>query len=470
MRFLGIGDDNSLGDLYRRLMAEGHEVKVFIGDARYHGSLANLVDCISDWRAALPWIREAGPDGIVVFESAHAGALQDELRHEGFNVIGGSAYGDRLENDRSFGQQAMRAAGMQIAPSLEFDSFRIAIDFILTRPDRYVFKLNGGMHSSSLNYVGELNDGRDVVALLRQMERQWPDAAGKPEFILMRHVSGVEVGVGAYFNGESFMEPVCLDWEHKRFFNGELGELTGEMGTLVTYRHARPLFAATLERMAGALRASGYVGYINLNTIVNNDGIWPLEFTCRFGYPGYAILSALHIEGWGDLFRRMTDRSRIDFRTAPGFAVGVVLTVPPFPHAAADAAYDPSKGLPVFFRGALDRDEQLHLHFDEVSLIDGELVTSGGIGYVMVVTGQGSDVEEARVRAYRLAAKVVIPNLRYRTDIGSRFLASDAAVMQRLGLLPGAALPESAGPGDTVPAAPVSWAAAGRGRGRAGRW
>src|SRR5690242_9946608 len=102
MRFLGIGDSCDLGALYLRLLAEGHEVKVHVGLPICHGTLAGLVTRVEDWKCELDWIRAAGQEGIILFENVAAarGALQDELRREGFNVIGGSGYGDRLENDR----------------------------------------------------------------------------------------------------------------------------------------------------------------------------------------------------------------------------------------------------------------------------------------------------------------------------------------------------------------------------------
>ena len=41
--------------------------------------------------------------------------------------------------------------------------------------------------------------------------------------------------------------------------------------------------------MEARLAEENYVGYIDLNCIVNGNGIYPLEFTSRFGYPTISI-------------------------------------------------------------------------------------------------------------------------------------------------------------------------------------
>src|SRR5205823_5896672 len=123
----------------------------------------------------------------------------------------------------------------------------------------------------------------------------------------------------------------------------------------------------------------------------NEQGIWPLEFTCRFGYPGYAILDALQMTPWGELFHAMVTRNDDSFETRTGFAAGIVMTTPPFPYGR-DVVREPV-GLPIVLEGVTDEDRR-HLHYGEVRLKNTQLVTSGGYGWTMVVTGSGLTVRE----------------------------------------------------------------------------
>ena len=434
MRFLGIGDYNDLGAMYHGLAQRGHEVRVSVANPAYRDVYGGMLDFTPDWQAELGWLREAGEDGIALFESATQGETQDTLRRDGFQVIGGSAFGDRLEADRAFGQQVLQGFGLRLAATHGFTAYEPALDFLRRKGGRYVLKFNGADNPRTRNYIGELDDASDMIALLGTYAA-YPGTREQPDFVLMEFVQGVEAGVGAYFNGSEFLSPACLDFEHKRFFTGELGELTGEMGTIVSYRGSDKLFAASLAKMAPLLREGGYCGYINLNMIVNEQGLWPLEFTSRFGYPGFAICEALHEEGWEHIFQRMLRKDGLQVATRAGYAAGVVLTVPPFPYSHGYAEL--SKGAPLSFRPGMTPADHAALYYAEVERRGDHLVTSGSTGYVGVATGTGDTVSAARDAAYALARQVVLPNLRYRTDIGERVERSDLRRLAEWGWLQG---------------------------------
>ncbi|WP_292534398.1 phosphoribosylglycinamide synthetase C domain-containing protein [Methylocystis sp.] len=429
MRILGIGDYCDLAALYLELSEEEHDVKVYIASPLCRSILSGMIAKTDDWRSELQWVKDAGGDGIILFENVACGGLQDDLRRDGFNVVGGSAFGDRLEIDRDYAQRLLAELGLATAATRRFSSRPDSLRFLREHPGRYVLKFNSP-DMAHRNYVGQLDDGRDIFALLQNLRRDLEDDAG---FILMDFIEGVEMGVGAYFDGEKFLEPACLDWEHKRFFPGDLGELTGEMGTVATFDRSATFFDVTLARIEPLLRRHRHCGYVNLNTIVNERGIWPLEFTCRFGYPGFAILSPLQRTSWSRLLQAMARRDKDRLRVEEGFSVGVVLTVPPFPYSRRQA--EEPLGMPIFFEGALSRRDRKNLHYCEVALDDGQLVTAGAYGWTMVATGCGRTIQRARRNAYRLIERVRIPNMRYRRDIGARLIAADYGKVNALGLL-----------------------------------
>src|SRR5437879_2280771 len=70
-------------------------------------------------------------------------------------------------------------------------------------------------------FVGEEEDGEDVIRMLDAYKKAFSDEI--KVFQLQRRINGVEVAVGAFFNGKKFVTPVNINFEHKKLFPGEVG-------------------------------------------------------------------------------------------------------------------------------------------------------------------------------------------------------------------------------------------------------
>jgi phosphoribosylamine--glycine ligase len=409
--FLFVSLTGLISDIAWQVSKEGHEVRYYIADKKERDIADGFVAKSKDWEKDADWA-----DIFIFDDTLGQGEKAQALRAQGKKVIGGTSYGDRLEDDRSFGQEELKKAGVNIIPYGEFESFDDAIEHVVQNPGRYVIKPSGEAQNVKRRlFVGEEEDGQDVVRMLEAYKKAFSDEI--KVFQLQRRVVGVEVAVGAFFNGKNFIYPININFEHKKLFPGDLGPPTGEMGTSMFWSGPNKLFNETLLKMEGKLAEEGYVGYIDLNCIVNNHGIYPLEFTARFGYPTISIQQAGMITPIGQFFWDLANGVDPKLKTRSGFQIGVRIVVPPFPFDDDETFDSLSKNSAIVFKKP-PADE---IHIEDVKQINGQWVVAGTSGVILIVIGLGQTMKQAQAQVYSRIKNVMIPTMYYRTDIGDRW-------------------------------------------------
>ena len=423
--FLFVSIDALIGDTAWQIVKEGHNVKYYISCDEEKDVADGFVPKVDDWQKEVPWA-----DVIVFDDVLGQGAKAKKLRDEGKLVVGGSPYSDKLEDDRSFGQEELKSAGVNIIQQNNFTSFEDAQEYVRQNPNKYVIKPSGeAQNKKQLLFVGEEETGRDVIQVLEHYKAVWRDKI--KEFQLQRKVGGVEVAVGAFFNGTEFIYPINVNFEHKKLFPGNIGPSTGEMGTSMFWSPPNTLFKETLAKMEAKLREEHYVGYIDINCIVNSQGIYPLEFTSRFGYPCLFIQQEGMLVPMGEFLYQLAKGEKPQLKVRSGFQIGVRIIMPPYPFTDQEAFDTHSKEAVIIFKKPDDRDG---VHIEDVKKIDGEWVIAGTTGVVLTVAACGQTMQQARQRVYNRVNNIMLPNRYYRNDIGERW-AEDSDKLHTWGYL-----------------------------------
>lgn len=409
--FLFVSLDALITDIAWQILKEGHNVKYFIHDPGQKDIGDGFVPKTDNWGQEVSWA-----DVIVFDDVLGQGEKAKKLRDEGKYVVGGTPYTDKLEDDRAFGQQELKKAGVSIIPQQNFTSFDDAISFVQGNPGKYVIKPSGeAQNLKQLLFVGQEEDGRDVIQVLDHYKKLW--AHRIKEFQLQKKISGVEVAVGAFFNGNEFIYPINVNFEHKKLFPGNIGPPTGEMGTSMFWCEPNKLFKSTLGRMESVLREEHYVGYIDINCIVNSYGIYPLEFTSRFGYPTISIQQEGMVNPIGEFLYEIARGDKPLLKTRNGFQVGVRLLVPPYPFTDKETFDTNSRDAVVIFK----KPNMEGIHIEDVKKINGDWIIAGNAGVALIVVGCGQTMKQAKNRVYSKISNILLPNMYYRTDIGDRW-------------------------------------------------
>jgi phosphoribosylamine-glycine ligase len=388
-----------------KMAQEGHDVSAIVAEERYAEALKGLVRVMSGSEVYYPEKYD-----LVVMDTTGMGEDADEARTK-VPTIGDSTLADTLEEDRLFGLEFMAKCGLQVAPWEAFDNPADAIRFLKKTKRRYCFKPIGEQSDKSTTYVS-----RSCEDMLEYFDVLFRTAKVK-EFILQEYVAGTEVSLEVYIN-ETGYYALNATLETKKMMNGDLGPNTGCSGSLCwMIERENVLFQKGLKKCIEPLQEMGYVGPLDLNTIVNDSGCWALEFTPRFGYDATALLTRLLPVSFGDFLHAIASGQTVpDLTPKHSFCASTRLSIPPYP---ADGLPDKFYKAGVPIRGLSEKNLEKFFVYDVRKRVeDGDDLESAGLcGWLGSPMAVGETVASAFEGVSNMLKEVSVPNAQYRTDV-----------------------------------------------------
>lgn len=405
MNFFMVSKCGEGAGLLKRIQDEGNSCELLIKEKGYQSIYEGILD-----KSTHP----KNDDTVVIFDSSGLGKEADQYRKNFYPVFGGSSFADKIECDREFGLSFMENCDIQVPETKEFCSLIEGKTFIKNnKKKKFVFKPSGKDIPKKLTYCG--CDSEDLLRYLDYIERFFKKEI--ESFILQEFIEGALVsseywvGYKGFIDG-SFNHTV----ESKKLMNDDLGPSTGCSGNLVWLGEEGSPLDYALRGVEKELIKNSFCGAFDLNAIVNDSGIYGLEWTPRFGLDAMPSLLQIAKCEIGKVISDAARATKTEMNILDAFAGGVRITIPPYPLELEDIKVvqkvDPNFGIPI--RGL---EPESNVYFYEVTKHEDELIHSEGSGIIAVVSDWETKAKGAFSAPYEILDEAKIRDKQYRTDL-----------------------------------------------------
>ena len=246
------------------------------------------------------------------------------------------------------------------------------------------------------------------------------------EYLLSeKEEEGVEVSCEFWWNGLQPLIP-SVSFKERKFLTGGLGKDCGCVGCVVhTVPAACRLVEEGVGKMERLLKKTTYRGPISLSALATKVGLWGLSFTVGFSYNSLQALLEVYKGSVTQMLYSVASGGGEMGDFTSDYGAALLVSVPPYPYT--DDPKCVGKGVPVL---GVSEDNRRHIWWEDVERTKEGYVSVGVSGSLMSVVARGRYPEEAIKRMYRTAANLIVPEMQYRTDIGSRVKADENKLKQ----------------------------------------
>ena len=356
--------------------------------------------------------------GLVVVgpEDPLAGGVVDAFEAAGIKAFGPSAEAAKLEADKSFAKQFMRACSISTAEARIFDRFADAKAYIASRDEAVVVKAAGLAKGKGVYVCDEPSDA--ILAAEKIMcDRIFGDAGSK--IVVEDKLLGEEASILAFVDGRNIylMES---SQDHKPVGDGDTGPNTGGMGAyspapVVTEKVIDQITREVLVPIVDGMNRNDtpYKGVLYAGIMITGGGPRVLEFNVRFGDP----------ETQPILMRLKSDLVEVCLAVCEGTLDNLTLVWDPRPAvcvvmAAGGYPGDYEKGKVITGIQDAEQIEDVKVFHAGTKRSGEDIVTNGGM--VLGVTAMGETIAGAKRAAYKAVDKIKFDGAYYRRDIADK--------------------------------------------------
>ncbi|MFI0987975.1 phosphoribosylamine--glycine ligase [Streptomyces exfoliatus] len=349
--------------------------------------------------------------GLVVVgpEAPLVAGVADAVRAAGIPVFGPSGEAAQLEGSKAFAKDVMAGAGVPTARS-----------YVCTTPE----EIDEALDAFGAPYVVKddgLAAGKGVV-VTDDLAQARAHALSCDRVVIEEYLDGPEVSLFAITDGTTVL-PLRPAQDFKRALDGDEGPNTGGMGAYSPLPWADPklvdeVLATVLQPTVDELRRRGtpFSGLLYAGLAITSRGVRVIEFNARFGDPEtQVVLARLKTPLAGVLLNSAngTLEDQAPLSWSDEAAVTVVIASHNYPDTPRTG--DPIEGLDEVAEKDAPHAYVLHAGTRR----DGDAIVSAG-GRVLSVTATGTDLEQARERAYAAVGRIRLDGSQHRTDIARK--------------------------------------------------
>ncbi|MGO2860170.1 MAG: phosphoribosylamine--glycine ligase [Brevibacterium sp.] len=361
-------------------------------------------------------------------EAPLVAGVADALREASFPVFGPSSHAAVLEGSKAFAKEIMESAGVPTARAVVAYSVDEAAAALAEFGAPHVVKADGLAAGKGVVVTSDRDEAlAHATSCLEVSDR----------VVIEDYLDGPEVSLFVLCDGQHTL-PLAPAQDFKRIGDGDTGPNTGGMGA---YSPLPWLPAGTVDEIVSTVaqpvvdemtkRGTPFVGLLYCGLALTSKGLRVVEFNVRFGDPETQSVLARLASPLGQTMLAAAE-GRLDevgeFEWDPRTSVTVVMAAENYPGTPSTG--DIIRGLET--ADGLDDISVLHAGTalatgpsggfapeDAVITEDiaetGDIVTSGG--RVLSVVSLGTDLDEARAKAYAAVDEIRWDGEQHRTDI-----------------------------------------------------